>query len=84
MTAITRRHFETNGLRMHVAEAGTGPLVLLLHGFPECRYSWRSQLTALAEAGFTPWPPMAARRAAYGDAHYQVNAALTGFAAATT
>jgi pimeloyl-ACP methyl ester carboxylesterase len=52
MTAITRRHFEINGLRMHVAEAGTGPLVLLLHGFPECWYSWRSQLTALAAAGF--------------------------------
>jgi pimeloyl-ACP methyl ester carboxylesterase len=37
---------------MHVAEAGTGPLVLLLHGFPECWYSWRHQLVALAEAGF--------------------------------
>jgi pimeloyl-ACP methyl ester carboxylesterase len=37
---------------MHVAEAGTGPLVLLLHGFPECWYSWRHQLIALAEAGF--------------------------------
>lgn len=52
MSAITRRHVEVNGLRMHLAEAGTGPLVLLLHGFPECWYSWRSQLTALAEAGF--------------------------------
>jgi pimeloyl-ACP methyl ester carboxylesterase len=52
MTAITRRHVEINGLRMHLAEAGTGPLVLLLHGFPECWYSWRSQLVALAEAGF--------------------------------
>ncbi|WUN35631.1 alpha/beta hydrolase [Kitasatospora sp. NBC_00315] len=37
---------------MHVAEAGEGPLVLLLHGFPESWYSWRHQLTALAEAGF--------------------------------
>ncbi|HEY7430298.1 MAG TPA: alpha/beta hydrolase [Streptosporangiaceae bacterium] len=37
---------------MHVAEAGTGPLVLLLHGFPECWYSWRHQLVALAGAGF--------------------------------
>jgi pimeloyl-ACP methyl ester carboxylesterase len=37
---------------MHLAEAGQGPLVLLLHGFPECWYSWRHQLTALAEAGF--------------------------------
>ncbi|MFI0350555.1 alpha/beta fold hydrolase [Actinomadura sp. 9N407] len=37
---------------MHVAEAGSGPLVLLLHGFPECWYSWRHQLVALAEAGY--------------------------------
>lgn len=37
---------------MHVAEAGQGPLVLLLHGFPESWYSWRHQLTALAQAGY--------------------------------
>ena len=37
---------------MHVAEAGEGPLVVLLHGFPECWYSWRHQLSALAGAGF--------------------------------
>jgi pimeloyl-ACP methyl ester carboxylesterase len=41
-----------NGLRFHIAEAGQGPLVLLCHGFPECWYSWRHQLPALAEAGF--------------------------------
>jgi pimeloyl-ACP methyl ester carboxylesterase len=53
MTEITHRLVDsTSGLRMHVAEAGSGPLVLLLHGFPECWYSWRHQLTALAEAGF--------------------------------
>ncbi|MBW8484821.1 alpha/beta fold hydrolase [Actinomadura parmotrematis] len=53
MTDITHRHVTSrSGLRMHVAEAGEGPLVLLLHGFPECWYSWRHQLTALAEAGF--------------------------------
>ncbi|MFG2003095.1 alpha/beta fold hydrolase [Spirillospora sp. NPDC048911] len=53
MTEIAHRYVEsTSGLRMHVAEAGEGPLVLLLHGFPECWYSWRHQLTALAEAGF--------------------------------
>lgn len=37
---------------MHIAEAGEGPLVLLIHGFPECGYSWRHQLTALARAGY--------------------------------
>jgi pimeloyl-ACP methyl ester carboxylesterase len=37
---------------MHVAEQGTGPLVVLLHGFPECWYSWRHQLSALADAGY--------------------------------
>ena len=43
---------ETNGIRMHVAEQGQGPLVILCHGFPESWYSWRHQLGALAEAGF--------------------------------
>ncbi|MFC5749994.1 alpha/beta fold hydrolase [Actinomadura rugatobispora] len=53
MTEIAHRFVEsTSGLRMHVAEAGSGPLVLLLHGFPECWYSWRHQLVALAEAGY--------------------------------
>jgi pimeloyl-ACP methyl ester carboxylesterase len=41
-----------NGIEMHVAEAGEGPLVLLCHGWPELWYSWRHQLTALAQAGF--------------------------------
>ncbi|MBM7811893.1 alpha/beta fold hydrolase [Saccharothrix algeriensis] len=41
-----------NGIRLHVAELGDGPLVLLLHGFPEFWWSWRHQLVALAEAGY--------------------------------
>jgi pimeloyl-ACP methyl ester carboxylesterase len=49
---IRHRQVITAGLSMHIAEAGSGPLVLLLHGFPECWYSWRHQLTALAAAGF--------------------------------
>jgi pimeloyl-ACP methyl ester carboxylesterase len=49
---ITHRVVETNGLRMHVAEAGRGPLVVLCHGFPESWYSWRHQLVALAQAGY--------------------------------
>jgi len=50
--SFQHRFVETNGIRMHVVEAGTGPLVVLLHGFPESWYSWRHQLAALAEAGF--------------------------------
>jgi pimeloyl-ACP methyl ester carboxylesterase len=49
---VTHRFVEVGGLRMHIAEAGHGPLVILLHGFPESWYSWRHQLTALAESGF--------------------------------
>src|SRR5271166_7191381 len=51
-TEVTHRTVETNGIRMHLAEAGKGPLVALCHGFPECWYSWRHQLAALAAAGF--------------------------------
>ncbi len=52
MTEITHRTVEANGIRVHLAEAGAGPLVLLCHGFPKSWYSWRRQLKALAEAGF--------------------------------
>src|SRR4029077_18906882 len=52
MSQITHRTVETNGIRMHVAEQGTGPLVIMCHGFPESWYSWRHQLAALADAGF--------------------------------
>jgi pimeloyl-ACP methyl ester carboxylesterase len=52
MSPISHRFIETNALRMHLAESGQGPLVLLCHGFPESWYSWRHQLAALAGAGF--------------------------------
>jgi pimeloyl-ACP methyl ester carboxylesterase len=52
MLQIDHRLIETNGIRMHIAEAGAGPLVLLCHGFPESWYSWRYQFEALAAAGF--------------------------------
>jgi pimeloyl-ACP methyl ester carboxylesterase len=42
----------TNGIGMHYLEAGEGPLVLLLHGFPELSFSWRHQIEVLAEAGY--------------------------------
>ncbi|PRY46189.1 alpha/beta fold hydrolase [Umezawaea tangerina] len=48
----THRDVSANGIRLHVAEMGEGPLVLLLHGFPEFWWSWRHQLTSLAEAGY--------------------------------
>jgi pimeloyl-ACP methyl ester carboxylesterase len=50
--AWTHRDISANGVRLHAAEAGEGPLVLLLHGFPQFWWTWRSQLTALAGAGF--------------------------------
>jgi pimeloyl-ACP methyl ester carboxylesterase len=52
MTEITHRMVETNGINMHIAEAGEGPLVVMVHGFPGLWYSWRYQLPALAKAGF--------------------------------
>ncbi|MBX9698982.1 MAG: alpha/beta hydrolase [Acetobacteraceae bacterium] len=52
MTGITHRVIETNGIRMRIAEAGDGPLVLMCHGFPESWYSWRHQITTLADAGY--------------------------------
>lgn len=56
MTAIRHRQIPTNGISMHVAEAGEPsadrPPVILCHGFPELWYSWRHQLPALAEAGY--------------------------------
>jgi len=44
----------TNGIELHIAEAGPedGPLLFLLHGFPEFWYCWRNQISALAESGF--------------------------------
>ena len=57
MTEITHRTIQTNGINMHIAEAGEGPLVLLIHGFPEFWYSWRHQLPALAAAGYHPVAP---------------------------
>lgn len=54
MTALDYHFLPVNGLRMHVVSAGPkdGPLVVLLHGFPEFWYGWRHQIPALATAGF--------------------------------
>lgn len=48
----THRHVGANGCRFHVAELGEGPLVLLLHGFPEFWWCWRDQMESLAAQGF--------------------------------
>ncbi len=55
----THREVTANGARFHVAECGPsdGPLVLLLHGFPEFWWSWRHQLEALGAAGFRAVAP---------------------------
>jgi pimeloyl-ACP methyl ester carboxylesterase len=45
---LQHRFVEANGLRFHLVEAGSGPMVLLLHGFPEFWYAWRRQIPALA------------------------------------
>src|SRR5258706_13832263 len=51
---MPRKHrmFQLPRARIPAVEEGEGPLVVLIHGFPESWYSWRYQLTALAAAGF--------------------------------
>ena len=48
----THRSVTANGARFHIASMGDGPLVLLLHGFPEFWWTWRHQLVTLAAAGY--------------------------------
>ena len=57
MALITHRSVHANGIDIHLAEAGSGPAVLLLHGFPELWYSWRHQVGALADAGYRAVAP---------------------------
>src|SRR5271155_4108541 len=57
VTEIAHRTVEANGIPIHFAEAGSGPVVLLCHGFPESWYSWRHQLKALADAGYRAIAP---------------------------
>ena len=54
---LVHRDIACNGIRLHVAEQGEGPLVLLCHGWPELWFSWRHQLPALAAAGFRAVAP---------------------------
>src|ERR1700689_1493242 len=48
---------DANGIKLHVAEMGEGPAVVVCHGWPETCYSWRHQLPALAAAGFRVLAP---------------------------
>lgn len=59
LEGVTHQVISTNGIKLHVAEAGPpdGPLVILLHGFPEFWYGWRQQIPFLAEAGYRVWAP---------------------------
>jgi pimeloyl-ACP methyl ester carboxylesterase len=52
LSDINQRRVSTNGIELNIAEQGEGPLVLMLHGFPESWYSWRHQIPAVAGAGF--------------------------------
>jgi pimeloyl-ACP methyl ester carboxylesterase len=73
MAEITHRTIQTNGINMHIAEAGEGPLVVMVHGFPELWYSYRHQLPALADAGYHA---VACDVRGYGgtDAPYEIEA----------
>lgn len=59
MMNIEDHHVNTNGVNLHVLQAGPteGPLVILLHGFPEFSYAWRRQIPYLVSAGFRVWAP---------------------------
>ena len=49
---LAHRYADLGNVRLHYVEAGEGPLVLLLHGFPQFWYEWRHQIPALVQAGF--------------------------------
>ena len=57
------RLVSANGARFHVAELGDGPMVLLMHGFPQFWYTWRHQMAAIADAG---WRAVAMDLRGYG------------------
>ena len=54
---LAHSYVDLDDVRLHVVEAGQGPLVILLHGFPEFWYSWRHQIPALARAGYHVFAP---------------------------
>ena len=52
MNEQSQRDIQANGITLRITEQGTGPLVLLCHGWPELSFSWRHQIPALAAAGY--------------------------------
>ena len=52
MEKIEHTTVATNGINMHIASIGTGPVILFLHGFPDLWYSWRNQLLSLSSLGY--------------------------------
>lgn len=70
LSDVNFQRIRTNGIWMHVAEQGTGPLVVLLHGFPEFWYSWRHQITFLANQGYHVVAP---DLRGYGDSDSPLN-----------
>ncbi|XP_056163685.1 uncharacterized protein LOC115689403 isoform X2 [Syzygium oleosum] len=57
METIRHRTVKVNGVSLHVAECGEGPLILFIHGFPELWYTWRHQILGLAALGFRAVAP---------------------------
>ncbi|HLF91024.1 MAG TPA: alpha/beta fold hydrolase, partial [Anaerolineales bacterium] len=56
---MEQKKIRTNGIALNVAQSGLrdGPLLILLHGFPEFWYGWRKQIPFLAAAGYRVWAP---------------------------
>lgn len=73
MHPLSQLTIRTNGIDMRVASQGSGPLVVMIHGFPGLWYSWRHQLPALAAAG---WRAVAVDQRGYGGSDRPVEPAL--------
>jgi pimeloyl-ACP methyl ester carboxylesterase len=54
---LQHRFVETNNIKMHYVGAGSGPVIVMCHGWPESWYSWRHQIPAVAAAGFRAIAP---------------------------
>src|ERR1700686_1178096 len=48
-TRVTHGYADSNGVKIHYASIGKGPLVVMIHGFPDYWYTWRNQMEALSD-----------------------------------